>query len=34
MYENINDKLVTGWASHRASNDEIIKYFSNNGKTN
>jgi hypothetical protein len=34
MYENINDKLVTGWPSHRASNDEIIKYFSNNGKTN
>jgi hypothetical protein len=34
MYENINDNLLSGWKSHRASNDEIIKHFTNNGKTN
>lgn len=30
MYENINDKIMTGWPSHRASNDEIINWFNKN----
>lgn len=27
MYEDINDKLIIGWPSHRASNEEIMDWF-------
>lgn len=27
MYEDINDNLYAGWASHKASNEEIIDWF-------
>ena len=27
MYEDINDNLYAGWPSHRASNDEIMDWF-------